>query len=101
MTKRKLEKIRIPKFEDEKEEAKWWASAKGRAFLKKQPMAKTPDRRKGSALVAKLARADSVQIALRLPAPDLAKAREMAERKGLGYQTFLKMLIHEGLERQG
>ena len=48
----------------------------------------------------KLGRASSVQIALRLPAPDLAKAREIAERKGIGYQTLLKMLVHEGLRRE-
>ena len=40
-----------------------------------------------------------MQIALRLPSPNLAKAREIAERKGIGYQTLLKMLVHEGLPR--
>ena len=47
-----------------------------------------------------LDRASSVQIALRLPAPDLAQAREIAGRKGIGYQTLLKMLVHEGLRRE-
>jgi len=42
----------------------------------------------------------SVQIALRLPEPDVAKARELATRKGIGYQTLLKMLVHEGLRRE-
>ena len=55
--------------------------------------------RNGSKLVAKLVRVNSVQIALRLPSPDLAKAREIAGRKGIGYQTLLKMLVHEGLQR--
>ena len=50
-------------------------------------------------LVSKLVEAKSVQIALRLPSPDLAKAREIAARKGIGYQTLLKMLVHEGLQR--
>jgi predicted DNA binding CopG/RHH family protein len=54
----------------------------------------------GSKLAAKLAgNASSVQIALRLPSPDLAKAREIAERKGIGYQTLRKMIVHEGLQR--
>jgi outer membrane biosynthesis protein TonB len=35
-----------------------------------------------------------VQVALRLPAPDVAKAREIAGRKGIGYQTLIKMLVH-------
>ena len=55
---------------------------------------------KGSSLVIGLNRASSVQIALRLPAPDLAKAREIADRKGIGYQTLLKMLVREGLQRE-
>ena len=47
-----------------------------------------------------LYRASSVQIALRLPAPDLAKARKVAGHKGIGYQTLLKMLMHEWLRRE-
>jgi predicted DNA binding CopG/RHH family protein len=55
----------------------------------------------GSSLVAKLNRKSSVQIAIRLPEADIAQARKLAERKGLGYQTLLKMLVHEGLAREG
>jgi predicted DNA binding CopG/RHH family protein len=39
-------------------------------------------------------------MALRLPEPDVARAREIAARKGIGYQTLLKMLVHEGLRRE-
>jgi predicted DNA binding CopG/RHH family protein len=41
-----------------------------------------------------------VQIALRLPEGDLAEARKIAARKGIGYQTLLKMLVREGLQRE-
>ncbi len=91
----------VPKFKSEDEEAKWWASANGRAFLKQRSADGTVRKQKGSPLVANLNRAGSVQIALRLPALDLAKAREIAGRKGIGYQTLLKMLVHEGLRREG
>ena len=96
-----LVKLDIPKFSGEQDEAKWWASVEGRAFLKQQKsLAPGADVRNGSKLVSKLSsRAKSVQVALRLPLPDLAKAREIAERKGIGYQTLLKMLVHEGLQR--
>ena len=97
MEKRKTKTVDIAKFASEEEEAKWWASANGRKFLK-APSAQTQPG--GSKLVAKLAKATSVQIALRLPSPDLAKAREIAERKGIGYQTLLKMIVHEGLQRE-
>jgi predicted DNA binding CopG/RHH family protein len=92
--------IRVPKFETEDEEAKWWASREGRAFLKQQSAGRAQEKKRGSLLVAELTRESSVQIALRLPAPDLAKAREIADRKGIGYQTLLKMLVHEGLRRE-
>jgi predicted DNA binding CopG/RHH family protein len=72
----------------------------GLQFLKQQSAAGVANQGKGSPLVTNLSRSSSVQIALRLPAPDLAKAREIAERKGIGYQTLLKMLVHEGLRRQ-
>jgi predicted DNA binding CopG/RHH family protein len=55
---------------------------------------------RGSSLVAKMKRKSSVQIAIRLPQADLSQARKLAERKGLGYQTLLKMLVHEGLTRE-
>ncbi len=89
-----------PDFKNKDEEAQWWASAEGRAFLKQQSASSTVDKRRGSSLVSRLDGSSSVQIALRLPAPDIAQAREIAERKGIGYQTLLKMLVHEGLQRE-
>ncbi|MBI3645975.1 MAG: hypothetical protein HY233_08440 [Acidobacteriales bacterium] len=99
MERSKVKNSGIPKFATEQDEAKWWVSREGRTFLKQQAAARNPHRRGGSKLVANLARANSVQIALRLPSLDLAKAREIAGRKGIGYQTLLKMLVHEGLQR--
>jgi predicted DNA binding CopG/RHH family protein len=98
MTERKDAKTRTPKFANEDEEANWWSSKEGRTFVKQQPV--PTKAQKGSPLVSKLNRANTVQIALRIPAPDLAKAREIADRKGIGYQTLLKMLVHEGLQRE-
>jgi predicted DNA binding CopG/RHH family protein len=93
---------RMPRFKSESEEADWWASPAGRAYVK-QRSAEAQSRgvkAGGSRLVAKLNRKSSVQIALRLPEADLAQARTVAERKGMGYQTLLKMLVHEGLARE-
>lgn len=98
MEKRKAAML-APKFANEHDEADWWASDEGRKFLKEQSAHPPKKASKGSKLVGKLAKANSVQIALRLPSPDLAKAREIAESKGIGYQTLLKMIVHEGLQR--
>jgi hypothetical protein len=99
MEKQKAKTSKVPKFANDHEEAIWWASAEGRKFLKSQPVRPQKGPLGGSKLVSKLGRANSVQIALRLPTPDLDKAREIAERKGIGYQTLLKMIVHEGLRR--
>jgi predicted DNA binding CopG/RHH family protein len=99
MTKQKTETAKVPTFKTEDEEAEWWASREGREFLKSRSSTTIPSKATGSPLVNTLNRS-SVQIALRLPAPDVAKAREIAGRKGIGYQTLLKMLVHEGLQRE-
>ena len=98
----KKKPIEMPTFTNEKEEATWWASRQGREFLKQKSAAppKKGSAPKGSRLVGRLNRTTSVQIALRLPEPDVMKARELATRKGIGYQTLLKMLVHEGLRRE-
>lgn len=92
----------IPKFGNENDEADWWASRAGKAFVKKKSAAAQSEGTKvrGSKLIAAVNRKSSVQIAIRLPQTDLAQARKLAERKGLGYQTLLKMLVHEGLARE-
>ena len=90
----------LPRFVSERAEADWWASAAGRTFLKQALAAGGVVATGGSRLVGDLVRTRSVQISLRLPAPDLAKARAIAERKGIGYQTLLKTILHEGLRRE-
>ena len=100
MQKPKKQLMKLPKFTSGDAEATWWASAEGREFVKRQSAAGTPGKQKGSPLVVTLNRTSSIQIALRLPAPDVAKAREIAARKGIGYQTLLKVLVHEGLRRE-
>ena len=98
----KLKTVEMPRFRSESEEADWWASRAGREYVKKRSAEERAKgiRTRGSALVVKWNKAKSVQIAIRLPEADLAQAREIAGRKGIGYQTLLKMLVHEGLARE-
>ncbi len=98
MNKRALD---MPKFRTESEEADWWASPAGRSFVKrKSAKAESKGARAGGSKLVAALNKRSIQIALRLPAADLAEARSVAERKGVGYQTLLKMLVHEGLARE-
>ncbi len=100
-----MEKIRmvVPKLVNGAQEANWWASHEDRAFLKQKAAGtgkKEGGAPAGSRLVGRSKRAASVHIALRFPEPGVAKARELAARKSIGYQTLLKMLVYEGLRRE-
>jgi predicted DNA binding CopG/RHH family protein len=39
-------------------------------------------------------------ITIRLNAPDVAMARRLSKLKGMPYQTYIKKLLHEALERE-
>lgn len=94
--------VKMPKFKNENDEADWRASAPGRAYLKKKAKDAQASGTKfeGSAMVAQLNKQSSTQIAIRLAGADIEEARKIAGRKGIGYQTLLKMIVHEGLRRE-
>jgi predicted DNA binding CopG/RHH family protein len=92
---------RIPKFKSEAEEAQWWfdhrketaewmkkASVEGRLTNLKEILAK----RKQTG--------PTPTVSIRIDPGDLSLARAIAERRGLRYQTYLKMLLHEALEQE-
>ena len=39
-------------------------------------------------------------ISIRLPAPDIALAQQLAGKKGMPYQTYIKQLLHAALDRE-
>ena len=94
--------VQMPKFKTASEEANWWSSREGRDYVKRRSAEAQSKGTKtsGSRLVAKIAKKNSIQIAIRLPEVDLKRARKIATRKGIGYQTLIKMLVHEGLQRE-
>ena len=47
-----------------------------------------------------LYRAVTRPVTIRLNATDLLAARAISKKKGLPYQTYIKMLLHEALERE-
>ena len=81
---------------DEGEEAQWW-------FDNRDRLAEDFER---AAAEGKLTRGTLARrgitptTTIRLDPADISKARTLAERKGIRYQTYLKTLIHEALERE-
>ena len=42
----------------------------------------------------------SETVTIRIPGNELTRARELAAKRGLRYQTYLKMLLHEALDAE-
>jgi predicted DNA binding CopG/RHH family protein len=95
MAKAEMKQVAIPKFSSEAEEAVWWDThrAEVEAEIRQRMKQKRP-----LALSNLLQGAKSSQpITLRIPKEDLETARRLAAQKGLGYQTYIKMLLREAL----
>jgi predicted DNA binding CopG/RHH family protein len=80
-------------FANEAEEASWWESHEDELLDEFKRAA--AEGRVGIGTVAKRVALPSTTI--RLDPDDIAKARVQAEKRGLRYQTYLKMIIHEAL----
>ncbi len=88
-----LDELKNKTFASEAEEAEWWESHED-ALLEDFEKA-TAEGRVGIGTAAKKAALPSTTI--RLDPDDISKARIQAAERGLRYQTYLKMIIHEAL----
>lgn len=86
----------LPEFKSEAEEAKWWFDHQDE--LDKEFAEAAADGTLGRGTAARLGGLPTTTI--RLDPVDIQMAREQAEKRGLKYQTYLKMLIHEALARE-
>ena len=97
MAKAKMKPAVIPKFSSEAEEAVWWDTHRSEIEAEiRQRMKQKRPLTLGSLLQGAK---PSQPITLRIPKDDLETARRLAARKGLGYQTYIKMLLREALEK--
>jgi predicted DNA binding CopG/RHH family protein len=86
----------IPAFKNEAEEAMWWSGQEDRIAREFEQAIHTGQAGRGTAA----RRAALPTTTIRLDPKDIELARSQAERKGLRYQTYLKMLLHEALRSQ-
>jgi predicted DNA binding CopG/RHH family protein len=93
-----------PPFKTETQEAEWWTKNQN-LVADRCDQAKAKGKL-GKGTVARVARERVIQagasptITIRLAEDDLARARTFAADKGLRYQTYLKMLLHEALNSE-
>lgn len=83
--------ITIPRFRTEAQEADWWGT---------HPEVATEIMRR-AIKSGKAKRAVPLRtVTMRLPVPDIKTAQHLAHQKGLPYQTYIKMLLHEALKKE-
>lgn len=89
----KAERPKVPKFKSEAEEARWWDEHK--EMVKEnliQAMRDGTAQRGTRQRLIREAR-ESKNITIRMPIADIERARKLSAKKGLGYQTLIKMLL--------
>lgn len=92
----------IPKFSSEAEEAEWWYAQRDQLTAKAEAALT-----RGSLKLRRLAPSPpespatpARNITIRVADQDLTRARDLAAKRGLRYQTYLKMLLHEALDNE-
>jgi len=101
-----MSNLKPPKFASEKEEAKWWYANRESLADEFVQAARDGRLRRGGVKRLLAERGVAVQepgptptTTIRLDPEDIARARVQAAERGLRYQTYLKMIIHEALRK--
>jgi predicted DNA binding CopG/RHH family protein len=95
-----MKKAQIPAFRSESAEAQWW-------YENREVLDRDFEKAAKAGTLKKLTREELLKrlsasrvISIRLPEGDLARLRRLAAQNGLPYQTYMKSLLHQALERE-
>jgi len=92
----------VPSFENEDQEADWWYDNRELVSQEFQKAAAEGSLGRGT-VMRRMAEAQARKEAsspIQLDSADASKAQAVAARKGISYQTYIKTLIHEALEKE-
>jgi len=89
--------LKTPRFKTESEEALWWEKNQSVLLNEFEQAAKAGTLGRGTLMRRK---GQTPTITIRLDPTDVELARAQAEERGLRYQTYLKMVIHQALAQQ-
>lgn len=96
----KTRRIKVPKFATEAEEARWWDRNAKMVEKGLVTALRTGTAQRGTAQRLVREARESKNITIRMPVAEIERARTLAEKKGIGYQTYVKMLLREALDRE-
>lgn len=91
-------KLKMPKFKSEAEEADWWYANRKQVERELRALEKS-GKGKNSMQALEEHRDQTQAISIRLSVADLELAKKQAAAKGIGYQTLMRMLLHEALDK--
>jgi predicted DNA binding CopG/RHH family protein len=86
-------RLETPEFASEAEEAKWWFDNRHMLLDEFRQAGADGTLQRGTLMKRGL----TPTTTIRLDPNDIELARSQAEQRGLKYQTYLKMLIHQAL----
>ena len=93
-----VKKLMAPAFSDGKEEAAWWQKHRADVEAGLRAVMRTGKTLSLKQVLAQAQRKKELQtVIIRLASEDIATARHLADDKGIGYQTYIKVLLHEAL----
>jgi predicted DNA binding CopG/RHH family protein len=94
----KVVALKVPDFRSESEEADWWYANRDLV----EDLLDRHGRRVGNGidLEVELVKPTTKAISIRLAEPDIKLAKALAARKGVGYQTYIRSVLHEALQQK-
>lgn len=87
--------MKIPEFKDEREEAEWFDTHEEEIFKAFQEADA-----EGRLTVGTLVNERPPAATIQLDPDDVSKAHDLAEKRGLAYPAYLKMLVHQALQEE-
>jgi len=94
-----MKRVAVPKLSSEAEEVAWWDAH--RSEIESEIRQRMKQKRPLTLQNLLQGSKSSQPVTLRIAKEDLDNARRQAAQKGLGYQTYIKMLLREALAKNG
>lgn len=94
--------LKMPKFKTESEEADWWYANRKKVERELREAERSGKTLKIDDIIREQRAKNATKpVSIRISQGDLDLAKRRADAKGIGYQTYIRMLLHEALQKAG
>jgi len=93
--------LAIPSFQSEAQEARWWDRHRRSVEAELRRRLRRGSTHTLAEVMEGLKKKESLKpVTIRMRSDDILTARGLAAQKGIGYQSYIKLLLREALERE-